>query len=477
MIQLPKIIQGGMGVAVSNWKLANAVAKNNQLGVVSGTGIDTVFIRRLQDGDKEGDVRRALSHFHDQDIVNTLLNDFFIEGGKAINVPYKRLPLHRVDLSAYQQQVLAVAAYVEVFLAKENHQGVVGINLLEKVQIPNLATIYGAMLANVDYVLMGAGIPREIPGALDLFSLNKSASLKIDVIKSTKEVRVTFDPEIVFPKLEKDHQLNRPKFLAIISSYTLASHLAKKATGYVDGFIIEGPLAGGHNAPPRGPMTLNEIGSPIYTEKDEADLVAIATIGRPFWLAGSFGTPSKLQMALAQGAAGIQVGTAFAFCEESGFTSEIKKEVIKKWGREDLPKVEVFTDPLASPTGFPFKVAPMVNTLSEQSQFESRPRICDIGYLRELVMEENGDLTYRCPAEPVNEFTKKGGELSKTLGRKCLCNALMSAAGVPQVQKNNFVEPILVTAGDDLINLYKIIHPLKESYSAKDVIHFLTGQI
>ena len=30
--------------------------------------------------------------------------------------------------------------------------GKVGINLLEKVQLPNLATLYGAMLAGVDYV-------------------------------------------------------------------------------------------------------------------------------------------------------------------------------------------------------------------------------------------------------------------------------------------------------------------------------------
>lgn len=44
------LIQGGMGVGVSNWELAKAVSIEGQLGVVSGTGINTVFIRRLQDG-------------------------------------------------------------------------------------------------------------------------------------------------------------------------------------------------------------------------------------------------------------------------------------------------------------------------------------------------------------------------------------------------------------------------------------------
>ena len=47
--------------------------------------------------------------------------------------------------------------------------------------MPNLASLYGAMLAGVDYVLMGAGIPREIPGALDALSRHEPASLKLDV--------------------------------------------------------------------------------------------------------------------------------------------------------------------------------------------------------------------------------------------------------------------------------------------------------
>ena len=52
-----------MGVAVSNWRLANAVSRAGQLGVVSGSGMDTVLVRRLQDGDPEGHMRRAMEHF------------------------------------------------------------------------------------------------------------------------------------------------------------------------------------------------------------------------------------------------------------------------------------------------------------------------------------------------------------------------------------------------------------------------------
>ena len=44
---------------------------------------------------------------------------------------------------------------------------------------------------------------------------------------------------------------------------------------------------------------------------------------------------------------------------------------------------EVFTDPLASPTGFPFKVAQLAGTSSAAEVYEERNRVCDLGFLRE----------------------------------------------------------------------------------------------
>ena len=83
----PVIIQGGMGVAVSGWKLARAVSSAGQLGVVSGTAIDTVMVRRLQDGDEGGHVRRALSEFPFPQMARRILDRYFIEGGKARSAP------------------------------------------------------------------------------------------------------------------------------------------------------------------------------------------------------------------------------------------------------------------------------------------------------------------------------------------------------------------------------------------------------
>jgi NAD(P)H-dependent flavin oxidoreductase YrpB (nitropropane dioxygenase family) len=145
--------------------------------------------------------------------------------------------------------------------------------------------------------------------------------------------------------------------------------------------VVEGPTAGGHNAPPRGSLQLNERGEPVYGPRDEVDLAKIAALGRPFWLAGSFGTPEKLREALALGAAGIQVGTAFAFCRESGLSDGLKERTLRRVLRDDGA---VFTDPLASPTGFPFKVVRLPGSASEAAEYAARPRICDLGYLREL---------------------------------------------------------------------------------------------
>ena len=156
----PLIIQGGMGVAVSNWKLARAVSQAGQLGVVSGTALENVMARRLQKGDPDGAMRRALSHFPDPIIAGKILDRYFISGGKAEREPFKSPPMFSLNPPKELVELTVAANFAEVYLAKEGHGGLVGVNFLEKIQLPTLPSIYGALLAGVDYVLMGAGIPR-----------------------------------------------------------------------------------------------------------------------------------------------------------------------------------------------------------------------------------------------------------------------------------------------------------------------------
>lgn len=473
-MSLPQIIQGGMGVAVSDWRLARAVSMKGQLGVVSGTALDLVITRRLQDGDLGGHVKRALDHFPIPEMAKRIWDRYFVAGGKSPDEPYKSKPLPSAEPSQSLLELITVANFVEVFLAKQGHDGPVGINLLEKIQVPTLPSLYGAMLAGVDYVLMGAGIPRHIPGALDKLAKLEPASLPVDVANAEpgENWATHFDPRgFVAAGIQ---QLKRPMFLAIVSSASLAIMLSRKASGKVDGFVIEGWTAGGHNAPPRGKMELNEIGEPIYGERDVADLAQFRELGLPFWLAGSYGTREGLRKAQEQGAAGIQVGTAFAFCDDSGIDPHLKYEVLRK---SQAQQVHTYTDPLASPTGFPFKVVGLENTLSQANVYENRERICDLGYLRELYKMENGKLGYRCPSEPIDDFIRKGGDVAECSGRKCICNGLMATVGMAQVRKDGTKELPIMTAGDEVHSVAQFVPEGKTSYSAADVIEYLLGAL
>lgn len=466
----PLIIQGGMGVAISDWRLANAVSRLGQLGVVSGTALDQVLARRLQDGDRGGHLRRALDQFPFPAIAQRIRQAYYIEGGKSEHDSYKLLPMHSQDSPRELQELCIAANFVEVFLAKEGHANPVGINYLEKIQIPHLPSLYGAMLAGVDYVLMGAGIPLKIPGALDALVQHHPAGYPLAVSGALPgdEFRIDFAPRDF---MECDvPPLRRPRFLAIIASNTLATTMMRKANGKVDGFVIEGPTAGGHNAPPRGKLQLNDSGEPVYGERDRVDLEMIRELGLPFWLAGQYGSPARLHEALAAGATGIQVGTAFAFCNESGLRSDYKQALIKS---AIAGVAQVFTDPSASPTGFPFKVARLEGTLSQPEVYAARPRICDLGYLREAYRTTEGDIGFRCPGEPLSLYISKGGKQENTIGRKCLCNALVANSGLPQVRNGKHVEPGLVTSGDDLKNITQFLSGQAQSYSAADVIEKL----
>jgi nitronate monooxygenase len=459
-----------MGMGVSNWRLANTVSRLGQMGVVSGTAIDSILARRLQDGDPGGHMRRAISHFPIPEIAEKFLKRYFRPGGRPARTPYDRIPMFSFDPGADVFELSVLANFSEVFLAKEGHSNPVGINLLHKIQFPNLSSLYGAMLAGVDYVLMGAGIPRDIPGILDKFARHDPAEMKIPIVGGpTKEEKILrFDPRAIMGRTLPP--LRRPLFLGIISSAVLASALALKCESRVDGFIVEGAPAGGHNAPPRGPLTLNERGEPIYGPRDEADLKKIKAVGRPFWLAGSCSTPERLADALAQGAVGVQVGTAFAFCEESAMAEHVKQKVIALAQRG---AIDVFTDPNASPTSFPFKVVQLDETMSDPDKYAERERICDLGYLRTAYRRPDGGIGYRCAAELPANYVRKGGSPEHVGGRKCLCNGLLAAIDLAQIQGDSYTELPIVTSGDDLRNIGRFLKNSQSSYSAKDVIDFI----
>src|SRR5262252_2059825 len=113
-MKIRPIIQGGMGVGVSNWRLARAVSCAGQSGVVSGTVLDAVLARRLQLGDQGGHMRRALAHFPYPEMARRVLDRYFVEGGKRADSPFRGTPMPTTRPSARARELVVVANFAEV---------------------------------------------------------------------------------------------------------------------------------------------------------------------------------------------------------------------------------------------------------------------------------------------------------------------------------------------------------------------------
>jgi NAD(P)H-dependent flavin oxidoreductase YrpB (nitropropane dioxygenase family) len=456
------IIQGGMGAGVSGHRIVRKVSRYGQLGVISATAPDNLLIRGLQNGDLGGELREALQHFPNRDIADGIVNRFFIEGGRSAEEKYILNPfpsfektgdsefiLKNIDL----EDSLVAGAFVEVYLAKRGHENPVGANFLNKIGWAQLQTLYGAMLAGLDVALIGAGFPKNIPEVLDAFTCGDVGKIIIPI--SGKSYNLTFDP-----KRFNSPELSRPIFLGIVGN-----HLGLRGLPNADGYVFEGSSAGGHNPPARS-KALNDIGEPLYGPKDEMDFnIALDQLnGRPFWLAGNYAT--RLKEALSHGACGVQVGTPFAFCADSEITRELKERALVAI----LSGAKAYTNARSSPTGFPFKELQVPETLSVPELYSERQRICNIGFLLELY-EQDGRIKTRCPAEPENDYVRKGGNIEGALGRKCLCNALCATIGLGACG-----EKPLITSGSNFDAVKDLVLKYGMQYSAENVIDYILNK-
>ncbi len=506
-----KLIQGGMGVYFSNWRLARAVAMEHAgatAGTVSGTALDVVYVRLLQLGDPGGNIRRAFAAMDAQfatDVGRRIIDRYFIEGGKAPDAHFKPAPMqipHSLDgkntftaptgeahtiplkLDDNAAELVIATAFAEVWLAKQGHNGKIFINFLNKIELPLLHAMYGAMLAGVDGIIVGAGNPEGLPAACTLLANHAPAVRRLPVLYAApgEEFVLAFDPAKTAGGAFTHAPLQRPAFLAIASLDDLVMALAASTTEAPDGFIIEHHTAGGHNASPQGPARRDAQGQPIYGERDEPDLAVIREAGRPFWLAGGYGSRAGLQKARAAGATGVQVGSVFALTEESGIKPEFRASILKAL-RSGADETDLVKTTLFSPTGFPFKVVQYEGSLSDDDVFAERRRVCDIGLLQQVGLsqpDENGmrTLFQRCSAAPVDTYMSRRGLERNTEERRCLCNGLLACTGLGQVRRSalEFVEePAIITLGNHLDGIKRMSRQGQTPYHAQDVVDDILG--
>jgi hypothetical protein len=126
-----------------------------------------------------------------------------------------------------------------------------------------------------------------------------------------------------------------------------------------------------------------------------------------------------------------------------------------------------------SSSGFPFKVVELPGTISERDVFEARRRVCNRGSLQSLYEKEDGTIGYRCPGESLDIYLRKKGKVEETVGCGCLCNGLLATAGLGcDLEK----ELPIVTLGDDVGFLRRLMADENSSYTAREVVKYLIGE-
>ncbi|MFA6601588.1 MAG: nitronate monooxygenase [Candidatus Paceibacterota bacterium] len=463
-----QIIQGGMGAGVSLWSLAREVSLQGGLGTLSGVAPYLIMADALGRGDPGGHYRKALAAFPFQKVAKEVLKNFYIDEKDPRGRKPRAVPFFTVEPSDLLIALTICSSYAFVWLAKNGHgQGPVvpvSFNLLTKIEMPIMYSLLGAILAGVDYVTMGAGIPIQIPDLLSDIVAGRPLSYRISLAGSKEKYTMVFDPKSFFGGILPP--LKRPGFLPIISSNVLAKVLIKRLpAGSIQGFIIETWVAGGHNAPPRR-LKKDAQGNPLPLyddEEDKVDYLAMVRLGIPFWIGGGCASPEMLRWALSVGASGIQVGSIFALSRESGFDPSLRKRIVEA---VRAGKAGVKTDMLHSPTGFPFKVLQLEGTAAHQPIGECQARQCLYGVLLTPYQDKpDQPVRYHCPSEPVEDYLRKGGKFADTTGRFCLCSELMAAIGIGKGLP-------VVTLGDDL----SFLDHLLDNYGVPDVFRFLLGK-
>lgn len=462
-----RLLQGGMGIGVSGYKLVRAVNLSDDegrvAGIFSGVAYREVFVRTLQLGDQGGDLRRAMKHFPgSRYIVRRTLKRYFRATGKR--TLQKFLPtVSYEDQPALCQELDVISTFCGIWLSRNVGYGrkmPVGLNLLEKAQVSIPSQIFGAILAGVDFIVMGAGNPSQMPELITRLSSWQPVKyrLHVDGALTTDEFVVEFDPSVVGVK--EKFALKRPLFGAIVSSYVLAKKMQDVGADFL---VVEAKEAGGHNAPPRNKVA--------YGEKDEIDWQLFKEkITIPYFTAGLLASkvsnPNRWQIAKERGAQGIQAGSIYSLTDKSGLRKDLRQAAIKLGFNRQL---EIRTDSGISSSGYPFKVAVVPGTVSDQELFDAHPRGCTLFFLKSAYRKDDGTIGWRCSGGNEAVYEAAGGDPADCVGRGCLCSELLDAIGLG----NNNRFPVL-TLGDDAVNFIPmIVEKENGNYNARQATRFL----
>ncbi len=243
------------------------------------------------------------------------------EGGVGV-IAAAMIGMDQPDVAQNPTEANIRALREEIRKAKEKMtQGLLGVNIM--VALTNFADLVKTSIREgVDVIFSGAGLPLDLP-----------KYLKEDL---TEELRAKV----------------RTKLVPIVSSGRAAAVLCKKWLAKYDylpdGFVVEGPMAGGHLG-----FKPEELDDPAFAlEKILPEVVDAvkpfeAQLGRriPVIAAGGIYTGADIAKYLELGASGVQMGTRFVATHECDANIAFKQAFIAAH-KEDVTVIK-------SPVGMP----------------------------------------------------------------------------------------------------------------------------
>ncbi len=201
----------------------------------------------------------------------------------------------------------------EIKKARQKTQGVLGVNIM--VALSDYAELVKAAAdEGIDIIFCGAGLPLALPGLIDL----KGPTRLVPIVSSARAAR------IICKKWLEDF-------------------------GYLpDGFVVEGPLAGGHLGfkPDELELPENRLEKlvPAVIQEVQA-FVPIAERPIPVIAAGGIFTGADIYKFIRLGASGVQIATRFVVTEECDAAPAFKEAYLKAQ-KEDITIIK-------SPVGMP----------------------------------------------------------------------------------------------------------------------------
>ena len=259
MRRLLPIVQGGMGVGVSAHRLAGAVAELGGVGTISSV-----------------DLRR-----HHPDLMERTRG----LASRAGHEDEAKLAINAANLEAIGREIALARV-------RSSGRGLLAINVMRAVA-DYAASVKKALEAGIDAVVVGAGLPLDLP---DLASDHPQALL-VPILSDARGVA------LIVKKWERKKRLP-------------------------DAIVIEHPrLAGGH----LGAARIGDLNDTRFDFENvvpqSREFLKSAGIERevPLIVAGGLRTFEDIARVQALGAAGVQLGTPFAVTEEGDAHPEFKR--------------------------------------------------------------------------------------------------------------------------------------------------------